>query len=154
MAPARMLGGIDRHAFTLPVDRLDVIGNDKPRALFAHVEPDPALMDLQGEIERIATRHGVPRDRRKFVPHVTLARLKGTAPHEVARFIHSRGGYHSAEFEVEGFDLLSSKASIGGGPYLTEARYRLESFEGLYDESDLEGEWAGEAAPPRISVPA
>lgn len=136
---ALALGGIDRHAFDLRIDRLDAFGNGKPRALYARIEPVAALMELQSEIERLAKRHGVPPDRRKFLPHVTLARLKGTAPHEVAHFIHSRGGYTSPSFAVDRFDLLSSKASIGGGPYITEEHYPLNDVSGGTDAPGQNG---------------
>ena len=149
---ALALGGIDRYAFELRIDRLDAFGNGKPRALYARIEPVPALMELQAEIERLARRHGVPPDRRKFLPHVTLARLKGTAPHEVAHFIHSRGGYTSPQFAVDGFELLSSKASIGGGPYITEEHYALSDFGEDEDEALEEGFGTGGHGGPVMSA--
>lgn len=122
------LSGIDRAAFTLEIDRLDVFGHTKPHSLYANIKPVKALMDLQSEIEWIARRLNLKADARKFSPHVTLARLNGTTPLEVAGFIGARGSFQSTSFEVAEFQLLSSKASIGGGPYVTEARYPLRQY--------------------------
>lgn len=119
------LSGIDRNTFDLEIDRLDVFGNAKPHSLHASIRPIPALLELQGEIERIARRLGLEADRRKFSPHITLARLRGTSQSELAVFIARQGGFFSPPFAVDGFDLLSSKDSIGGGPYITEAGYPL-----------------------------
>ncbi len=122
---ALALSAIRRQSLTLEVDRLDVFGSSKPHSLFAKIKPDPALMELQNEIERIAKKLGIAGDRRKFTPHITLARLKGTTPIELAGFIGACGGFYSLPFQLSEFQLLSSKASIGGGPYVTEARYAL-----------------------------
>ncbi|MGB7287202.1 MAG: RNA 2',3'-cyclic phosphodiesterase [Salaquimonas sp.] len=126
---ALALSGIDRDAFDLEIDRLDAFGNAKPHSLYAHVMSEQSLLDLQSEIEWIAKRLGLQPDRRKFSPHITLARLRDTTPLEVAGFIAARGGFHSAKFEIGEIQLLSSKDSIGGGPYVTEARYALRTYE-------------------------
>lgn len=130
------LSSIDRHDLELSIDRLDVFGNAKPHALFAAVTPDNALMELQGEISRIAKRLRIAPDKRKFIPHVTLARLSGTTPADAARYLTVKGGYTCAPFDVREFQLLSSKASVGGGPYVTERRYSLRSWDDVWDMRD------------------
>lgn len=122
---ALALSNVERHTMDLCVDRLDAFGNAKPRNLHAAIRQSPELMELQGEIERIAQRLRLKTEKRKYCPHITLARLSGTTPDEVARFIASRGGFSSLPFEVSSFELLSSKDSIGGGPYQVEERYDL-----------------------------
>lgn len=122
------LSGIERFAMELEVDRLDVFGGSRPRNLHAAIRQTPALMDLQAEIERIARRLKLKTENRKYSPHITLARLNGTTPLEAAGFIASRGGYHSPPFDVTAFDLLSSKDSIGGGPYISEQRFELKNL--------------------------
>lgn len=111
---------------TLEIERLDAFGNAKPRALIARIKSDQSLNELQSEVDWIARRLGIAADKRKFLPHITLARLKGTTPLELAGFIGTRGGFYSARFVTREFELLSSKESIGGGPYVTEARYPLQ----------------------------
>jgi 2'-5' RNA ligase len=62
------------------------------------------------------------------VPHVSLARLRGSSAIELADFIHQAGRFQPLEFEVGRFVLFSSKASVGGGPYLVEQAYPLAAF--------------------------
>ncbi len=134
---ALALSGIERHALELEVDRLDAFGNAKPRSLHAAIRQTTELMELQGEIERIAQRLKLKPEKRKFCPHITLARLSGTLPGEVALFIASRGGFYSLPFDVGSFELLSSRDSIGGGPYQTEARYDLlDAYHAGWSEAD------------------
>ena len=70
-------------------------------------------------------RLGLDPDARKFVPHVTLARLRGTTAGDLARFIALAGRFEPLQFPVERFVLFSSRDSVGGGPYLVEQAYPL-----------------------------
>jgi 2'-5' RNA ligase len=85
----------------------------------------PALRELQAEQERIIQRLGLEPERRKYTPHVTLARLKGTSEPEVAAYLAWRGNFRTAPFQVGRFVLLSSRASRGGGPYVMEEAFPL-----------------------------
>jgi 2'-5' RNA ligase len=111
--------------FTLRLTHLGSFGGDKPRALFAGVEPSEALNRLQAAQERVLQRAGLAPEGRKFVPHVTLARLRGTSAEELARFIAEAGRFEPLTLPVGRFVLYSSKDSVGGGPYVVEQSYPL-----------------------------
>ncbi len=121
-----MLGRVCRRAFEIRLSGLDQFGGKKPRAVFAAVAPSPALNELQAEHERIFQRIGLEPESRKFMPHVTLARLRESSPREVADYLAARGGYRSTAIPISRFVLFSSRASMGGGPYVIEAAYPLE----------------------------
>jgi 2'-5' RNA ligase len=61
---------------------------------------------------------------------VTLARLRDSSSREVADYLAMRGDFRAPSFPVSRFVLFSSKASVGGGPYLVEAAYPLLSKRG------------------------
>jgi len=111
--------------FPIRLTHLGTFGGDKPRALFAGVEPSEALSRLQAAHERILQRAGLPPDGRKFVPHVTLARLRGASAEDVARFIAEAGRFEPLNFLASRFVLFSSRDSVGGGPYVVEQSYPL-----------------------------
>ncbi len=111
--------------FTVRLTHLGTFGGDKPRALYAGVEPSEALSRLQAAQERVLQRAGLPAEGRKFVPHVTLARLRGVGAEEVARFIAEAGRFESISFPIGRFVLFSSRDSVGGGPYVVEQTYPL-----------------------------
>jgi 2'-5' RNA ligase len=71
--------------FEIRLTQLGSFGGDKPRSLYAGVEPSAELTRLQAAQERVLQRAGLPPEGRKFMPHVTLARLRGVGPEEVAR---------------------------------------------------------------------
>lgn len=114
-----------RMSFDLHFDGLAAFGGRKPRAVVANVAPTPALLELQAEQERLMRRIGLPPEPRKYTPHVTLARLRTSSSLDVADYLAARGYFRTAPFPVGQFVLLSSRASIGGGPYVTEALYPL-----------------------------
>ncbi len=111
--------------FRIRLSHLGSFGGDKPRALYAGVDNNEALGRLQAAQERTLRRLGLEPDGRRFIPHVSLARLKFTPAVELAEFIHQAGQFSPLEFAVGRFVLFSSKASVGGGPYLVEQSYPL-----------------------------
>lgn len=122
---ALTLGQVRRHGFDLHMEGLTSFGGRKPRAIVASVAPEPALLELQAEQERLMRRIGLEPESRKYTPHVTLARLRTSSSLDVAEYLSTRGYFRTAPFTVSQFVLFSSRASTGGGPYVVEASYPL-----------------------------
>jgi RNA 2',3'-cyclic 3'-phosphodiesterase len=104
--------------FSLTLDGVGVFGSERnARILWAGVERSEALLLLQGRVEAAAARSGVPVENRKFVPHVTLARLTRAPGDRVGRFVEERGLFHAGPFAVERFVLYQSLLGKGGSVY-------------------------------------
>jgi 2'-5' RNA ligase len=126
---AGMLGRVRRMPFELRLDGLSSFGGRKPRALVATAAPAATLMELQAEHERLLQRLGLEPEGRKYTPHVTLARLRDSSSQQVADYLSARGHYRSVSIPVSRFVLYSSRASVGGGPYVVEAEYPFGAAE-------------------------
>lgn len=111
--------------FEVTIDHLGVFGGNKPRALYAGIAPNETLSRLQASQERMLQRVGLAPDGRKFVPHVTLARLRDTPPGDLAAHIAQGGRFAPLRFTVHRFVVFSSKESVGGGPYVVEQGFPL-----------------------------
>jgi 2'-5' RNA ligase len=122
---AFMLGNVNRLSFELRLDGLTSFGGRRPRAVVAVAARTQQLFELQAEHERLMQRVGLEPEGRKYTPHVTLARLRDTSSFEVAEYLSARAAFRSPPFSVSRFVLFSSRASIGGGPYVVEAAYPL-----------------------------
>jgi 2'-5' RNA ligase len=122
---ANALDRVRRPSFNLTLSGVGAFGSKKPHSVYAAVVPSPELLALQAEIERICQRLGLPADPRKFVPHVTLARLRNTSPVDLARYLSSRGNFAALPYKVGRFVLMSSRDSVGGGPYIVEEAWPL-----------------------------
>ncbi len=126
---AGVLARVHRRPFELRLDGLSSFGGRKPRAVVATAGPVPPLMELQAEQDRLLQRLGLEPEGRKYTPHVSLARLRDSSSHEVADYLAARGHYRSAPFAVSRFVLFSSRAAVGGGPYIVEEAYPLAAIE-------------------------
>ena len=122
---ASLLGQVRREAFDLRFETLDAFGGRRPRAVVAAVAPAQPLMELQAEHERLMRRVGLDPEGRKFTPHVTLARLRDSSSRQVADYLSTRALLAPLPFTVSRFVLFSSRASVGGGPYVVEVAYPL-----------------------------
>jgi 2'-5' RNA ligase len=124
---ASLLGRVRREPFELRVEDLTSFGGRKPRAVVATLTPAQPLMELQADHERLMQRVGLEPSGRKYLPHVTLARLRESTSRAVADYLALRAPFRSASFTVSRFVLFSSRTSVGGGPYVVEAAYPLGS---------------------------
>ena len=119
------LDRVERPEFNLSLTGLGSFGSKKPHSIWAGVSASPELLALQAEIERICQRLSLRPDPRKFTPHVTLARLRGVRVDDVVAYLAARGNFQTAPFTVTRFVVLSSRESVGGGPYVMEEAYGL-----------------------------
>lgn len=119
------LVGLRTPAFTLELAGVGEFGGKTPRALWAGVRSNDALMHLQRKIETALQRIGLPAEERKFSPHVTLARMKGAPREKVIAFLAHHALYASGPFAVNQFVLFSSHLSSNGSIYHAERVYPL-----------------------------
>ena len=126
---AGALDRVRRPSFSLTLSGVGAFGSKKLHSVYAGAAASPDLNALQGEIDRICQRLGIAPDPRKFTPHVTLARLRHSNPVDVAHYLSARGNFAAAPFKVGRFVLMSSRDSVGGGPYVIEEAWPLASVE-------------------------
>ncbi|HVP85301.1 MAG TPA: RNA 2',3'-cyclic phosphodiesterase [Rhizomicrobium sp.] len=120
-----MLASIDAPRFSLELKSVGEFGGKNPRALWAGVVTNESLSFLQRKIESVLQRLGLPPEERKYRPHITLARLRGTPPGAVMDFLADHGLYASGPFEARAFTLFSSHLSPNGSIYTPERVYPL-----------------------------
>jgi RNA 2',3'-cyclic 3'-phosphodiesterase len=99
----------------------------QPRALVATVERSDRLDWLQQKVSTVARNCGIEIERRKFRPHVTLARFASNAEtgHHLAQFMASHGTLRAGPWIAQHFALYSSRSSRNGPIYTEEAAYGL-----------------------------
>jgi 2'-5' RNA ligase len=124
---ASLLPRINRKPFDVTLQGLSSFGGKKPRAVVASVVPSRPLIELHAELERLMQRIGLTPEGRKFTPHVTLARLRTASNQDVADYLSLRGYFPTRVFRASRFVLFSSRASVGGGPYVVEDAYALSA---------------------------
>jgi len=128
------LAGIVAPAFSLQLHGVGQFGNKLPHALWAAARKNEALEHLQRKVDNAIRRVGRPQDAHKFMPHVSLARLRHPEAGKVMEWLTHHALYTSAEFEVEAFHLYSSKLTSDGSIYRSEQDYPLEGAHGETDD--------------------
>jgi RNA 2',3'-cyclic 3'-phosphodiesterase len=93
-------------------------GERQPHVLWCGIKASANLAPLAAEIERTLEPLGMPREERKFTPHLTLARLKGS--HGVDNLVRAAEEMKSRVFgsarETE-FHLFESVTKPSGAEY-------------------------------------
>ena len=94
-------------------------------ALWVGVERNPQLDHLQNKIETALQRAGLAAEKRRFTPHVTLARLDNVAESKLAAFVQAHNLFRAEPVAVEHFTLFSSRLGKEQSVYTAEAEYPL-----------------------------
>jgi len=96
-----------------------------PETIWVGVERSEGLTLLRGRVEAALAKAGVPRDGRKFAPHVAIARLRQPHVQRLAGYLSANGLFESPAFTVDCFGLYRSVLSSSGAHYDLEAEYPL-----------------------------
>jgi RNA 2',3'-cyclic 3'-phosphodiesterase len=102
----------------------------EPRMLWAGVEKSESLLLLHDRVESALVRVGIERERRKFAPHVSLARLRATPARAVASFLARNALFRTDPIAIEEFHLVSSQLTSKHAVYRNEASYLLGDVPG------------------------
>lgn len=130
------LSGITMPNFELNLFGVGTFGDKrKANTLWAGVRPNPALNRLQEKVDNAVLRVGLPPDRRKFAPHVTLARLNNAPFDRLGAYLSHHALYSAPSFTCDRFTLYSSFLSSSGAIYTPEQVYRLDGS-AVGDEGD------------------
>jgi 2'-5' RNA ligase len=94
--------------------------------LYVGVDRNQRLEHLQTKIETALQRVGLEPERRRFQPHVTLARLDNAPEFKLVEFVQAHNLFRSEPFQVEHFTLFSSQLGKEQSVYTAEVEYELE----------------------------
>lgn len=106
-------------AFDLSLSGCGFFGGERPRTLWVGTAKSEELSRLQAKVEAGLRRAGFDIERRRFAPHVTIARLGAISQDEAARFAASHNLFSVGPFPVGSFSLFES-LSGGEGPHYEE----------------------------------
>lgn len=140
------LEAIEAPPFELRLEGIGYFGSARAaRLVHVGVRRSNALNFLHDKIESAMVRAGLPPDERKFLPHVTLARLKDAPASRVADFVADHNLFRAGPIAVDHFTLFSSFHGRTGPIYRPERIYLLgnpllsDDGPGLGEEDDVRG---------------
>lgn len=95
------------------------------------VSPSEPLTRLRSSVLRRLEVAGVSLPRRRFRPHVTLARIKGDTGHHLANFVAEHNLLRIPAIPMNSFTLFESVLSKEGATHHVIQQYPLRTSEGL-----------------------
>ncbi|MDA0238627.1 MAG: RNA 2',3'-cyclic phosphodiesterase [Proteobacteria bacterium] len=121
------LAAIRVSAFDLALGGVDCFqSRNRVRAVWIGTDPAPALTALQAKVEATVRQTGLEPERRKFVAHITLARLRNQPIVRVQPYLEQYRAIRFPSFTVDQFSLFRSHLGHGGAEYERLADYPLQ----------------------------
>lgn len=125
---AESLEEISFSPFSVELKGVGAFPNERrPRVIFVRVGQGASdLVSLAGEVERVITRLGFAKERRPFIPHATVARVKRLGPRfSLREFIEKYSSTVFGVVQVESFKLKQSVLTPQGPIYSDLRVYKL-----------------------------
>lgn len=137
--------------FQLSLSGVGLFGKPKhPKALWAGVENRKPLLHLHEKVTAALDRIDVETERRKFKPHVTLARFRRGAQARVGDWLTNNEILHTSSAEVDRFVLFSSERTSEGSYYRQEAIFTARGTDWVEGDEPLD--YAGNVWPAFSAV--
>lgn len=94
-------------------------------ALWLGVGRSEALERLRAKVETALVRAGLAPERRRFSPHVSLARLENASEARVATYVQAHNLFRADPIEITHFTLFRSRPGKEQPVYTAEVEYPL-----------------------------
>lgn len=120
------LAGVRARGFDLTIGGIGTFHKGgRTTALWAGVERSEPLEFLQNKIETALQRAGWEAERKRFQPHVTLARIDNVPEAKLAAFVQANNLFRAQPIAIRHFTLFSSRLGKEQPVYTPEAEYAL-----------------------------
>lgn len=97
-----------------------------PKVLWAGVHPVENLFTLRKAIEKKLIEIDIPREKQKYSPHLTLARLNNSPLRHLQQFLAGNAFLQTPEFTVAAFNLYKSQLTRNGALHTKIETYTLK----------------------------
>jgi len=99
---------------------------NRPTVLWTGLDASTSLQTLAGDIDGALATQGIAKEKRAFVPHLTLARFDSPGLHEKLRVaIQKNSGRDFGSFQAREFHLIESRLKPLGAEYTTLHSFRI-----------------------------
>lgn len=128
------LAGISVHPFELQLSGVGSFGKPgQPKSLWAGIADEKPVAHLHKKVLKAMEGLGLQMDRRRFKPHVTLARFAKGNHALIGDWMSENGDLKSPAVDIGGFTLFSSALTSEGSCYSVEARFGGENGDHMAD---------------------
>lgn len=123
---ADALGGIEVNDFEVQLSGVGVFDpGNRPRSLWAAVKNPAPLAALHEKCNQALRPLDVMEERRKYLPHVSLARFVDVPQDRLVQYLQGNGDFSTPPFWAEEFYLIRSHLTRHGAVYEVIEEYPL-----------------------------
>jgi 2'-5' RNA ligase len=108
-------------SFDLQVKKIGVFPHLGGRVVAAFIAPNPHLLALHLQLDQEGLRFGVPRDIRRYRPHITLGKIKSVSTEEPINLIRES----AIKIQVNNIVLYESRPGPKGSVYIPLRVFKL-----------------------------
>lgn len=118
--------------FELTIRGIGQFMNNKwPVVLWVGIKESQALLRLHRLIEKTLTETGIKPEKKKFHPHITMARLRSIPLQRLEFYLNEYNSFETPPFVISEFQLFSSRLRSKGALHCVEERYGLSEEKGV-----------------------
>lgn len=99
----------------------------RPRVLWVGLKKSDALLELRTEVDRVLEHLDIPPEKKKFAPHLTIARLAKRPEPLLGAYLLAHNLFRQPPFRVNSFRLYTSILRPAGAVHTCEAEYLLRT---------------------------
>jgi len=93
--------------------------------LLLKIEQSPLLKELKEKVESAIYRSGFSSERRKFIPHITLAKINRINRLHLQEFLKNKNPENLSKIYVDRFILFQSHVGKKGANYQNVCEYKI-----------------------------
>ena len=121
-----VLDGLQVRDFQVQLRGIGVFDpGNRPRSLWAAVADPAPLSALHEKCNQALRRLQVMEERRKYIPHVSLARLAHVHSERLVQYLEAHGDFIMPPFRAEKFSLIRSHLTKHGAAYEVLENFQL-----------------------------
>lgn len=100
-----------------------------PKSLWVGVQSEPELLVLQKKVSKIFQEAGIALEKRKFFPHITIARLKDVRQHHLVHYMTAHALFKITNIDLHSFSVLASERTPDGSVYTPQETYHAHGVQ-------------------------
>ncbi|MCB1191506.1 MAG: RNA 2',3'-cyclic phosphodiesterase [Leptospiraceae bacterium] len=112
--------------FTITIRGVGSFQGKPNQILWAGVQESEELINLFNQIEKVLGQHEIPKEKRRYSPHITLGRAKGINQKKLDEYMFTNHDFSILEsVPINNFQIFSSVLKPKGPVYTIEREYDM-----------------------------
>jgi 2'-5' RNA ligase len=114
-------------AFELSLKKIDIFEHSGNGVIYLGTDTPKEIFSLNKKIFHSLNSLNLQLQNKKYIPHITLGRFKGTPQPDLLNYLKEFANYHTEKFLIDEYCLFSSQLKPTGPIYIEERNFILNN---------------------------